>query len=170
MYDGNEYEEAFESWLRESGIRHVGVDQHKRAAFARHKIKSFDLVVYPRSEGGEVAIVEVKGRLFRGRNLRKNSGQNWVTMEDVRGLKTWELAFGEGHRGVFVFARRLENIDVELDGRTAYDFRGGRYVFDCVMLGDYVERMTIRSPRWETVYLAAGDFREIVESAEDFFR
>jgi len=155
----NHYERAFTAWLRDNGVRHIAVDQHKRAAFARTRVKSFDMLIYPR-DTDEVLIAEVKGKRFAGSSLVGMAGmQNWVTIDDIRGLKTWEEALGEGHRGVFVFAYELIQPDVELDGREAYDFEGGRYVFFCVRLDDYMNWMTIRSPQWRTLFLPAKGFR-----------
>jgi hypothetical protein len=165
----NHYERAFESWLKESGVRYITVDQQKRAAFARTRVKSFDFLIYTGSADEKVFIAEVKGKKFDGSSLAAvGRMQNWVTMDDIRGLRTWEEAFGEGHKGVFVFAYELAMVEVEMDGREAYDFEGRRYVFFCVKLEDYMTRMTLRSPRWGTVFMAAEDFRQCCVEVGEF--
>ena len=154
----NHYAQAFESWLIDNNVRYVSVDQQKKAAFSRSKIKSFDFLLYPARNGSVIA--EVKGRKFKGTSLAKlTSLQCWVTMDDVTGLGDWERVFGQEH-AVFVFVYALENIDVEFDRNEIYEFEGGRYVFFAVGLDDYRRFMKVRSPKWRTVTLDADSFRE----------
>lgn len=166
----NHYELAFRNWLEDSGIRYVVIDQQKRVAFAHTRVKSFDMLIYPKGSK-EVMVAEVKGKKFEGTSLVGLSGmQNWVTMEDIRGLKTWEEAMGEGHKGVFVFVYELILPDVELDGREAWEFDGRRYVFFCVRLDDYLSWMTVRSTQWRTLFLPARGFRNCCIDADQMLR
>ncbi len=159
-FSSNHYEEAFENWLIDNRVQYITVDQHKRAAFARNRIKSFDFLLYPGTARSEVIIAEVKGRKFRGTTLVKLAGlQSWVTIDDVRGLIRWEQVFGKGYIAAFIFAYRFENIDVECDGREVYDFNQQKYLFLSVKLDDYRSYMTVRSPKWQTVSLPADSFR-----------
>jgi len=158
-YSPNHYERAFENWLIDNRIKYVTIDEHKRAAFARRKVKSFDFLVYPR--GGGRIIAEVKGRKFKGTSLAKLTGfECWVTAEDVDALAGWQEVFGAGHQAVFVFAYRIENVDVDFDGRDVFEYGASRYVFFCIKLGDYRLYMKRRSPKWQTVTLAADKFRK----------
>lgn len=162
----NHYARAFESWLRDNFIRYIAVDQQKRAAFSRSKIKSFDYVFY--HPAGKAYLAEVKGRKFTGKTLAGLSSlQNWVTVADVVGLSRWMDIFGQGHNGVFVFVYSLEKIDVESDGRDIYEFDGRRYVFFVVSIADYMKCMKKRSQKWETVYMPAEDFRRCAVSLEE---
>jgi len=155
----NHYERAFENWLIDNRIQYIGVDEHKRAAFGRSKIKSFDFLLYPHNQ--QIIIAEVKGRAFKGTNLAKLTAlECWVTADDIDGLTRWQEIFGSGHTAVFVFAYKIENIDVDFDGRAVYDFAAGRYVFFCVKLDDYRKFMKRRSPKWQTVTLPADKFRQ----------
>ena len=155
----NHYERAFGNWLIDNHIQYIAVDEQKRAAFGRSKIKSFDYLLYPRNQ--QVIIAEVKGRKFGGTSFAKLTGfECWVTMDDVAGLTRWREIFGPGHTAVFVFAYKIENIDVDFDGREVYDFDANRYVFFCVKLDDYCLFMTVRSPKWQTVTLSADGFRQ----------
>ena len=155
----NHYERAFENWLRDNHIQYVAVDEQKRATFARSKIKTFDFVLYPPS--GQIIIAEVKGRLFKGTSLAKLTGlECWVTVEDVDGLAKWQQVFGPGHEAVFVFAYRIENIDVDFNGKEVFDFYANRYVFFCIKMEDYRRFMKRRSPKWQTVTLSADRFRQ----------
>jgi hypothetical protein len=153
------YEKAFENWLIDNGIQYIRVDEHKRAAFARHKIKSFDFLVYPRA--GQIILAEIKGRKFKGTSLAHLTGlECWVTADDIEGLSRWRQVFGPGHLALFVFAYKIEHIDVDFDGREPFIFVDDRYVFFCVKLDDYVVSMKRRSPKWQTVTLPAKKFRQ----------
>ena len=163
----NHYERAFESWLTDNRIQYIVVDEHKKAVFARHKIKSFDFLLYPPS--GRTIIAEVKGRKFKGTSFAKLTGlECWVTGEDVDGLTKWQEVFGPGHHAVFVFVYDVENIDVDFDGRPAYDFGASSYVLFCVKLDDYRSFMKRRSPKWQTVTLPADKFRQCVVQISEF--
>lgn len=163
----NEYEQAFENWLIENQLQFVKVDQQKRRIFARNKIKSFDFMLYPVNSAPVIA--EVKGRLFKGSSLVKETGlECWVTMEDIRGLIQWEQVFNDGTEALFVFAYKFENIDVETDGREVYDFDGNVFMFYVVRLDDYREFMKVRSPKWQTVTLPAVKFRELAVPVREF--
>ena len=139
-------------------IQYIAVDEQKRAAFGHCRIKSFDYLLYPPSR--DIIIAEVKGRKFRGTSFAKLSGfECWVTTDDIDGLAGWQKILGSGHTAAFVFAYKIENIDVDFDGREVYDFARNRYVFFAVKLDDYRSFMTVRSPRWRTVTLPADSFR-----------
>ncbi len=165
----NHYERAFESWLIDNHIQYVTVDEQKRAelpasirsteASGLCKFKSFDFLLYPNNQ--QAIIAEVKGRSFKGTSFAKLAGfECWVTAEDIDGLTKWQEVFGQGHSAIFVFAYKIENIDVDFDGREVYDFAANRYMFFAVKLDDYREFMKQRSPKWQTVTLPADKFRQ----------
>lgn len=165
----NRYEHAFENWLIDNRAQYVAVDQHKRAIFARNRIKSFDFLLYPSREDSEIIIAEVKGRKFKGTSLAKLASMEcWITMDDVRGLIRWEQVFGKGYVGVFIFVYEIEKIEVEFDGRNVYDFDEKQYIFFGVKLDDYRTYMTVRSPKWQTVTLPAEKFRSCAVPLEQF--
>jgi hypothetical protein len=154
----NHYEKAFENWLIDNRIKHTVIDQTKRAAFGRARLKSFDFLLY--RDGKAAVIAEVKGRTFKGTSFEKlRSFECWVLADDVEGLLQWQKVFGEGHEAYFVFAYCIENIDVDFDGRGVYELGARRYVFLAVRLDDYRKFMKLRSPKWRTVTLGAEDFR-----------
>jgi hypothetical protein len=157
-YSPNHYERAFENWLNDNRIQCVAADEHRRAIVSRSKVKSPDFLLYP--SDGRTIIAEVKGRKFCGTSLEKLTGfECWVTREDVDALGRWLGVLGAGHEAVFVFAYRIENIDVDFDGRDVFEFAAGRYVFFCIRLDDYRLYMKRRSPKWRTVTLPAEKFR-----------
>ena len=179
-FSRNHYERAFENWLIDNSLQYIAVDEHKRAAFGRSKIKSFDFLLYPRNQ--QIIIAEVKGRKFKGTSFarrhdsrRETRGQArlagfecWVTTEDVDGLVCWQQVFGPGHIAVFIFAYRIENIDVDFDGREVFDFDENKYIFFCVKLDDYRLFMKCRSPKWQSVTLPADKFRQCAIQISQF--
>lgn len=155
----NRYERAFENWLIDNKVKYTVIDQNKRAAFNKIKLKSFDFLLYPSNQ--PVIIAEVKGRSFKGASFEKLAGlECWVSTEDVDGLSHWQRVFGKGHRAFFIFAYGIVNIDVDFDGRSVYDYRDNRYAFFAVSLDDYKRFMKMRSPKWRTVTLPAERFRQ----------
>jgi hypothetical protein len=155
----NHYERAFGNFLIDNRIQYIAVDEQKRAALGRSNIKSFDYLLYPYNQ--QVIIAEIKGRRFKGTSFAKLAGfECWVTADDVEGLANWQQIFSRGHTAVFIFAYRIESIDVDFDGRQIYDFDGHRYIFFAVPLEDYRRFMVLRSPKWRTVTLPADKFRQ----------
>lgn len=162
----NHYERAFENWLIDNHVKYVSMDEHKRAVFDQTEIKTFDFLLY--LSDGRIIIAEVKGRSFKGTSLANLAGMEcWVTTEDVDGLAAWQQAFDEGHKAFFVFAYRIENIDVDFDGRDVFDFDNNKYLFFAVGLDDYVKFMKRRSPKWKTVTLPADKFRSCARDVRE---
>lgn len=152
------YERAFENWLIDNKVKYTAINQSKRTEFNKSKIKSFDYLIYPPNQ--QTIIAEVKGKLFKGKSLENLANlECWVSVEDVDGMKNWQRMFGENHRAVFIFAYRIENIDVDFDGRRTYEYKKRKYMFFAVNLEDYTKFMKIRSPKWKTVNLPADKFR-----------
>jgi len=168
----NHYEQAFGSWLADNAVNYVYVDQHKRQSFSSERVKTFDYLIYPAKpvSPGQISvpivIAELKGKIFRSTTLAGfRSMECWVSMEDVKGMLKWRQVIAASTAAgiataVFVFAYKLECIDVENDGCEIYDFGGERYVFYCVDLSDYTDNMKIRSRRWHTVNMSAENFRQ----------
>lgn len=163
----NHYERAFENWLIDNRIEYEHVDKHKRVAFGHSDLKSFDFLLYPSNQS--TIIAEVKGRRFKGTSLTKLAGfECWVTIEDIEGLTRWQRVFGEDHQAIFVFAYKMQNIDVDFDGRDYFDFDSNKYLFFCIKLEDYHRYMKRRSPKWQTVTLPAEKFRQSAVQLGEF--
>ena len=168
----NHYEQAFESWLEDNHVNYVYIDQHKRQSFSSERVKTFDYLIYPEKPDGPeqlcgpIVIAELKGKIFKSESLAGfRNMECWVSLEDVRGMLKWRQVMGASTaagiaKAVFVFAYKLECIDVENDGCEIYDFDGQKYVFYCVDLSDYTDNMKLRSRRWQTVNLSAENFRQ----------
>ncbi len=155
----NHYEGAFENWLRDRQVEYIRADEHERIGPRSRSVKNFDFLLYPQSDRRIIA--EVKGRTFHGTSLTGMTGlECWVTLDDVESLQTWQEVLGPEHEAVFVFAYRIEQVDVDLDGREALSFGSDRYVFFYLRLADYRRAMKRRSPKWRTVTLPAKAFRQ----------
>ena len=106
-------------------------------------------------------IAEVKGRLFKAATFAGlTSLECWVTTDDIEGLVQWQRVFGSNHTIAFVFAYKIENVDVDFDGLNFHHYADARYVFFTIALDDYRKFMKVRSPRWKTVTLPADKFRK----------
>lgn len=160
------YEKAFEHYLRSNGVPYVAVDEAKRAlqgsATNKLPLKSFDFVVY--SESGPNLLVDVKGRKHSGRT---SSGagtgralQNWVTRDDIAGLRRWSGIFGEGFDPVFAFLFWCDAPPPDALFLEVFEFGEKWYAVQAIRLGDYVSAMRERSKRWDTVSVPAAHFRE----------
>jgi hypothetical protein len=171
MEEANIYERVVACWLQENHIPFVDVDQSKRFCPDQQGVKNFDFLIRP--ESASPVLVEVKGRTCRSESLAGLKGlDGWVTFEDVQALAYWQGCFQmkkPAARAVFVFVFALEQIDIETDGQAVYDFGGGRYLLLAVTLQDYRACMKPRSPRWQTVTVAAGDFRKHAVPVRDVF-
>ena len=155
----NHYEQAFGNWLMDNNIRYIEVDEQKRAAFGRNKIKSFDYFVYPPNQ--KILVAEVKGRTFHGKSFAGISGfESWVAADDVDSLAAWQQVFGKTHIAVFIFVYKVEKVDVDFDGCDVYEFNNTKYAFFCIKLTDYQKYIKLRSRRWQTVNLPADKFRK----------
>ena len=158
------YEAAFEDYLRAKGWPFVVVDEAKKTIFAGASIKSFDLVVY--GAAGPNLLVDVKGRKFpdpvRPGRASSRAWENWVTRDDIEGLRQWQGVFGEGFVSAFVFAYWLQGPA----GRSPFDdvhvFRDKHYAFVGMGLDEYVSLARPRSERWQTVAAPARAFAERV--------
>ena len=155
----NHYERAFQNWLIDHRIEHIALNDQKSIELGHTGIKNFDFLL--QIGRGRKIIAEVKGRRFKGTTLEKLASlECWVTAEDIDGLTKWREIFGPDYQAIFVFTYKIENIDVDFDGQTVFDFDSNRYVFFCIRLDDYCRFMVRRSPKWRTVTLPADKFRQ----------
>jgi len=154
----NHYDVAFEGLLRESRIPYVSVDESKRALLNDASLKSMDFIVY--SGKTHNLLVDVKGRRFpSGSNGHR--WENWATEDDISCLLQWEQVFGNGFRSLLVFAYHLIEPGGADEHETCHTFRERAYAYYGVWADQYGSAMRKRSPRWETVWLPAEEFRQL---------
>lgn len=162
----NHYEAAFEEYIRQLRIPYIAVEEAKRALFAEVRLKSLDFIVY--SPQGRNLLVDVKGRRFPSGAKHGRLWENWSTAEDVESLERWQQVFGPDFRSVLVFAYNIERPELGQRFADRLSHRGREYGFVGVALEDYREHMHVRSPRWGTVAMSGGKYRELRRALSEF--
>jgi len=164
------YESSFVDYLRGRGVPYVPVDETRRAIFAGSRIKSFDVLVYPRE--GARWIVDIKGRKFPYYSSRggRRYWENWVERDDLEGLREWQTVFGEDFEACFIFAYLLDGPPDRWPPTRPHYFRGGYYAFYRVRLNDYLEHARQRSPSWQTLTMSRADYRRIARPVDVLLR
>ena len=167
------YEHAFERYLRDARVPYISVNEAKKSLLPERavlttrareasprKLKNFDFVVYGQ---GTNLLVEIKGRRLPAVRLKdgtpsKPRMESWVTMDDIEALTRWRQLFGPEFEPVFVFVYWCD--DVPPDGLffEVFEDRGRWYTVRAIGLDAYVGAMKVRSPKWGTMNLSAGDF------------
>lgn len=163
----NHYEAAFEDYIRSRGWPYVPVDEQKKAIFSGARIKSFDFLVYPPDR--RAWVVDVKGRKFpyESKNGRRY-WENWVTRDDLEGLRRWEDVFGANFDPGLMFVYWLVGGSRDRDPTThAHMFRNHYYCFLWVSASDYAAHARRRSPKWNTVSVPGSAFRRLAQPIED---
>ncbi len=156
----NHYEAAFEQYLRQRRVPYVAVDEAKRSLLDDASIKSLDFIVSaPR---GRSWLVDVKGRRFPS-GQQKQYWKNWSTRDDLWSLAQWERIFGERFQGLFVFAYDILGDRAPLPVDQLFSFRGGLYGFVGIRLQQYSYHARQISPKWDTVAMPTGRFRELAQ-------
>jgi hypothetical protein len=165
----NHYEAAFEAYLQWHRLCYVAVDETRRAWLGDIRVKNLDFIVH--GECGSRLLIDVKGRCFptgaAGRERR--IWECWSTQDDIDGLERWAELFGAGYQGLLVFAYHvLPSVDLPEDTDDLWTWRGRRYLLRAIAVDDYRRHMRVRSPRWGTVSLPLGVFRELVQPFHAF--
>ncbi|RPI63416.1 MAG: hypothetical protein EHM48_02470 [Planctomycetaceae bacterium] len=164
------YESAFEDYLRAKGWPYVAVDEARKAIFAGVSLKSFDFLVY--SPSGPNLLVDVKGRKFPDAIVGRQRGsskvyENWITRDDVAGLREWQKVFGPDFRPVLVFAYWLQGPPERSPFDDVHFFRQKHYAFVGIGLEDYVAASKTRSEKWQTLTVPSAVFaKQVCDIAE----
>src|SRR6185437_12623094 len=128
-------------------------------------IKSLDFIVS--STTGSTWLVDVKGRRFPS-GLRKQYWKNWSTRDDLVSMAHWQRLFGERFHALFVFAYRVLGDRAPLAREQLFEHRGNLYAFVGVRLDHYAFYARQISPRWDTVAMPSGRFREFARPIDAF--
>lgn len=164
MDRGNQYESAFEEYLRDRALPYIAVDETRRATLGDGPVKSLDFIVY--GVLGSRLLIDVKGRKFPGGTPEKPklTWECWSTREDVDGLTRWAEIFGPAYEPAFVFMYKLApTITVASDTPDLWAWRGERYILRAVLVEEYKQAMRVRSPKWGTVGLPKAAYNAIVK-------
>ena len=161
------YAAAFEDYLRSRGWPYIPVDEQRKIIFAGARVKSFDFLVYP--PGRTAWLVDIKGRKFPYDGAGgKRYWENWVTREDLEGLRSWAGVFGEGFEAILVFAYWLVGSTGRLPTTNVHCFRNEHYAFLWVSAATYGASARQRSPKWETLTVPSRTFRALARPLEDY--
>lgn len=165
----NHYEAAFEAYLRDSQIPYVAVDEARRSLLADGRsLKSLDFIVS--SNRGVTWLVDVKGRKFPSGRSGKQYWKNWATEDDMKSLAQWKDLFGKNFVGLYVFAYEVVGERSPLPQEQIFAYRDSLYAFVAMTLAEYRRAARPISARWETVAVAATEFRRLARGADAFFR
>ena len=157
---GRHYEIAFEAYLKSTDLAYVPLSQIRKAILHGQKLKSFDYIIH--NDRGNALLVDIKGRKLDINSFNKGRpGQNWVTIEDVTSMLSWQENFGLGHDSVFVFAYWLYNYHKPtMEKNNEIFHHNGRYYWLVgIYVVDYNTVMKPRSTQWNTVSLPQKKFR-----------
>ncbi len=157
------YEAAFADYVRSRGWPYIPVDEQKKAIFSGVRIKSFDFLVYPPNE--KAWLVDVKGRKFPYDSKGgKRYWENWVTRDDLEGLRRWEEVFGDGFEPVLVFVYWLLGLPKREPTSEVHVFRNEYYAIMPISALDYAAHARTRSPKWDTVTVPNRKFRSLIRA------
>lgn len=160
------YEAAFEDYLRSEGIAYVAVDEQRRAVFAGGLVKSFDFLIY--GSPGETWLVDVKGRKFPYEiDGHKRYWENWLTDDDLSGLRRWEEVFGAGFRAMVVFAYVLRGSCGRQPTPHVHPFGNQYYAFMVIPAATYSGHARRRSSRWGTCSMPVRTFRSLARPIQE---
>jgi len=104
--------------------------------------------------------VDVKGRQFPA-GQQKQYWRNWVTGEDLRSLSRWEQLFGRQFGSLLVFAYNVVGAVAPLPEEGLFTFRDRLYGFVGISLQQYAACARQISPKWGTVAMPVGRFRQL---------
>lgn len=159
------YEAAFEDYARSRGWPYIPVDEQKKAIFSGARIKSFDFLVYPPNR--KPWLVDIKGRKFpydSGGN--KRYWENWVTQEDIEGLRAWHEVFGDQFEPVLIFAYWLVGLSDKHPSLDIHAFRNEYYAFVPVLATDYAKQARMRSPKWNTISVSTRTLKSLARQMQ----
>jgi hypothetical protein len=147
-------------------VAYVAVDEARRSVLADGvSLKSLDFIVSAPS--ATAWLVDVKGRRFPSGDDQKQYWKNWSTRDDLESLARWESLFGENFRGLFVFAYDILGDRAPLPAEQLFTYRNRLYGFVAVPLSEYADFAHQISPRWDTVAMAAADFRRLARPLDE---
>src|SRR5690606_19171411 len=86
---------------------------------------------------------------------------NWVTLEDIESLRTWERLFGPGFEAAFVFLFWCDEQPPDGLFQEIFAHDGRWYAVRAITLARYAGAMKTRSRRWGTVHLPARAFERL---------
>jgi len=155
------YESAFEDILRKCQIPYIAINENKRPIVKKEAIKNFDFIVY--SKKGKY-LIDIKGKFFpyeysRG---RPNYWENWITLDDIKGLKFWEKIFGREFRSFIIYPFLIRNKKDKGQFIFVYTFKNNSYGIVTISMKTYLKESKSRSKKWKAIYVSREKFSKLV--------
>lgn len=159
----NHYEAAFEAYLRSHHLPYVAVDETRRSLLGEGSLKNVDFIITPRAPARTAWLADIKGRRFPTGEKQKQFWKNWSTNDELKSLARWEELLGTQFTALLVFAYHVVETYAPLPADQLFWFRGECYGFVGIRLHHYTSYARQISPKWDTVAMPAGKFRELAE-------
>jgi hypothetical protein len=167
----NRYEAAFEAYLQWHRLCYVAVHEGRRTFLGESRVKNLDFIVHTHTGLGY--LVDVKGRRYPSgtEGKQRRVWECWSTHDDVEGMERWEAVFGQGYHGLLLFIYLLGRDETPADGfGDLWTWQGQRYLLRGITVDSYRRHLRVRSPRWGTVHVPSGVFRQSARPFNYFMR
>ena len=168
----NNYEAAFEDYLRSRGVTYIATSEQRRALSIESPdgptgVKIPDFIVT--TPGRENALVDVKGKQLPYLERRTpNAWENWLKDEDLEALEFWENAFGRNFIGLIALAYWIREEKYEKYFEEIHRWSGAKYGFLGLSRAEYVKHARRRSARWSTLSIPIRTFRRVARPITDY--
>lgn len=161
------YEAVFEKILRDSEVPYIAINEFKRPIISGRAIKNFDFIVYSRK--GKY-LVDIKGKFFPYEYKKElpNYWENWLSEDDLEGLKLWQKIFGKDFQSIIVYPylikyeKDIKNFD------NVCCFKNKTYGIVGIYLKDYLKNTKKRSQKWHAIYVSRDKFRKLARPIKYF--
>lgn len=156
------YESAFEDILRKCQIPYVAINENKRPIIEGEAIKNFDFIVY--SKKGKY-LIDIKGKFFPYEYSYRapNYWENWITLDDIKGLKFWQKIFGKGFQSLLIYIFLIKHKKDKKQFEFIYTFKNNSYGIVGVPMEIYLKKSKPRSKKWKAIYVSREKFQRLVK-------
>lgn len=155
------YEVMFEYFLRKNQVLYIAVDEKRKPIVDEKPIKNFDFIV---SSFNGKYLVDIKGKIFA-----PNVWDNWVTEDDLSGLKVWG-----NHFNAFVpllvipYLVKEDHIHHLKDYADIRKHENKTYGIVAVTLAEFYTHARPRSKTWKAIYVDKYTFMKICKPLSHF--
>lgn len=154
------YERLFETILRDAEILYIAIDESKRPIYAGKSVKNFDFIV---SSFNGKFLIDIKGKTFP--YGRRGFWENWITSDDISGLKLWSSHFN-AFIPLIVFIYRI--VDREYQDRFEDLYEDGKYGIVAVDLATYYRNAKTRSKKWDAISISRDAFQRLAKPISSY--
>lgn len=151
------YERLFEHILRENGVLYLAIDETKKPIYEGKAVKNFDSIV---SSFNGKFLIEIKGKKFSYRG--KGFWENWISEEDVSGLKLWATHFN-AFVPLLVYPYLLMDKSYVKEFIAIFEFKGYTYGVVAIELSTYYTNARPRSQSWDAIFIPKNQFKTLTK-------